>query len=60
MLSVIGLSARYGRAEVLSGVSLEVGAGEVAVLLGRNGAGKSTLFNLLSGQARPDAGAVRL
>ena len=60
MLSVSGLSARYGRAEVLAGVSLEVGAGEVAVLLGRNGAGKSTTMKAIMGLVRPSAGRVAL
>ena len=60
MLSVSGLSARYGRAEVLAEVSLEAGAGEVLVLLGRNGAGKSTTFKGIMGLVRPTAGRVLL
>jgi branched-chain amino acid transport system ATP-binding protein len=60
MLSVSGLSARYGRAEVLAGVSLGVGAGEVLVLLGRNGAGKSTTLKAIMGLVRPTAGRVAL
>jgi branched-chain amino acid transport system ATP-binding protein len=60
MLSVSGLSARYGSAEVLAEVSLEVGAGEVLVLLGRNGAGKSTTFKAIMGLVRPTAGRVLL
>jgi branched-chain amino acid transport system ATP-binding protein len=60
MLSVTDLSARYGRAEVLAGVSLEVAAGEVLVLLGRNGAGKSTTMKAIMGLVRPSAGRVVL
>ena len=60
MLSVAGLCARYGRAEVLAGVSLDVGAGEVMVLLGRNGAGKSTTMKAIMGLVRPSAGRVAL
>ncbi len=60
MLSVSGLSARYGRAEVLAGVSLDVSAGEVLVLLGRNGAGKSTTMKAIMGLVRPSAGRVAL
>ncbi len=47
MLSVEGLSAWYGRAQVLYDVSLSVKGGEVVVLLGRNGAGKSTAFRAI-------------
>ncbi len=60
MLSVSGLSARYGRAEVLAGVSLDVAPGEVLVLLGRNGAGKSTTMKAIMGLVRPSAGRVVL
>ncbi len=60
MLAVSGLSARYGRAEVLAGVSFEVSAGEVLVLLGRNGAGKSTTMKAIMGLVRPSAGRVAL
>ena len=60
MLSVSGLSARYGRAEVLAEVSLDVGAGEVLVLLGRNGAGKSTTMKAIMGLVRPTAGRIVL
>lgn len=49
---------RYGDREILSGVDLHVGEGEVVVLLGPNGAGKSTLLKLLSGILVPDGGEV--
>jgi branched-chain amino acid transport system ATP-binding protein len=48
-LSVAGLDAAYGRAQVLFDVSLHVGAGEAVALLGRNGAGKSTTFRSILG-----------
>jgi branched-chain amino acid transport system ATP-binding protein len=58
MLAVEGLHAHYGRAHILSGVALQVAAGEVMVLLGRNGAGKSTTLKSIMGLVRPSAGRV--
>jgi branched-chain amino acid transport system ATP-binding protein len=49
LLRVEGLQAGYGRAEVLSGVSIEAAAGSVVAVVGPNGAGKSTLLNALMG-----------
>ena len=49
LLKVDGLHAGYGRAEVLSGVSIEAAAGSVVAVVGPNGAGKSTLLNALMG-----------
>ena len=49
LLKVDGLHAGYGRAEVLSGVSIEARAGSVVAVVGPNGAGKSTLLNALMG-----------
>ncbi|WP_431205054.1 heme ABC transporter ATP-binding protein [Bradyrhizobium betae] len=54
------LSKRAGRATLLDGVGLNVGAGEMVAIIGPNGAGKSTLLRLLSGDLRPNAGEVRL
>ncbi len=59
MLEVRGLFAGYGPVEVLRGIDLDVGAGEVVAVLGSNGAGKSTLNNNLSGLFRPFAGSIR-
>jgi branched-chain amino acid transport system ATP-binding protein len=44
MLTVEGLRSRYGRIEVLHGVDLEVGSGEIVTVVGANGAGKTTLL----------------
>ena len=57
-LEVRGLSAGYGAQPVLSGVSLDVGARALVVLVGANGAGKSTLLGAIAGLL-PCTGAVR-
>lgn len=44
LLSIEGLHARYGSAEVLHGIDFDVPAGEVTVVLGANGAGKTTIL----------------
>ena len=59
MLEIAGLRAGYGPIEVLRGVDLTVGAGEIVALLGSNGAGKSTLNNNVSGLYRPFGGSIR-
>jgi branched-chain amino acid transport system ATP-binding protein len=49
MLNVDDLQAFYGNSQVLHGVTLEVGAGEIVALLGRNGAGRSTTAKAIMG-----------
>jgi ABC-type lipoprotein export system ATPase subunit len=48
------------RIAALEDVSLEVGAGTIAALVGRSGSGKSTLVNLLGGLDRPDRGSIEV
>jgi ABC-2 type transport system ATP-binding protein len=55
-----GLEKRYGRAEALRGVDLEVGEGQLVGLLGPNGAGKSTLVKIACGLVRASAGSVEV
>ncbi len=57
LLSVQGLHAGYGRAEVLHGIDLQLAAGSVVTVIGPNGAGKSTLLNALMG-ALPAQGRI--
>jgi branched-chain amino acid transport system ATP-binding protein len=58
MLTVENLDAGYGEAQILFGVDLSVGAGEVVTLLGRNGMGKTTTVRAIMGLIRPRAGRV--
>ncbi len=60
LLKVEGLSAGYGEAVVLHGVSLSINEGETLALLGRNGTGKTTLINTLAGATRQHAGSIAL
>jgi len=59
VLTATGLNAFYGQAHILFDISLQVGRGEVVVLLGRNGAGKSTTLKSLIGLVPPSEGEVR-
>jgi branched-chain amino acid transport system ATP-binding protein len=59
MLEVEGIDAFYGETQVLFGVSLAVGAGEVVSLLGPNGAGKTTTLRAILGLTPARAGRIR-
>jgi branched-chain amino acid transport system ATP-binding protein len=58
MLSIENLWVSYGRNIALRGVSLTVGRGEIAGIIGSNGAGKSTLLRAISGLKRPERGTL--
>ena len=58
MLSIKGLDVAYGESQVLWGVDLEVGAGELVCLMGRNGVGKTTLLKTAIGLLPARRGTV--
>jgi branched-chain amino acid transport system ATP-binding protein len=60
LLRVDNLSAGYGEAVVLNGISLQLGEGRTLALLGRNGTGKTTLINTLAGATRQHGGTIAL
>lgn len=58
LLSLHGISKRFGAVRALTGVDLDVYAGEVVAIVGDNGAGKSTLVKILSGVFPQDEGTI--
>src|SRR5689334_15057646 len=59
MLEVEGIETCYGASQVLFGMELAVGAGEVATLIGRNGMGKTTTVKSIMGIVPVRAGTIR-
>ncbi len=59
-LAVADLTKSFGAKRVLSGVSLEVRAGEMLAILGPSGCGKSTLLRIVAGLLARDGGSVRI
>ena len=60
LLSVRGVTKRFGGITANKGISFDVEPGELVGIIGPNGAGKSTLFECISGFYRPDEGEIRL
>ena len=64
LVSISRLSKGYRRGgqfvPVLSGITLDIAAGEFTALMGPSGSGKSTLLNLIAGIDKPDAGELRV
>ena len=59
-LQLQGVTRCFGKAEVLSGIDLSLGADEMLVVLGPTGAGKTTLLRIVAGLDVPDAGRVEM
>ena len=59
VLSVNGITKRFGGLVALKDVSFDVKKGEVVGLMGPNGAGKTTLLNVIAGEYPPNAGTIR-
>jgi ABC-type branched-subunit amino acid transport system ATPase component len=60
LISVAGLTKRFGGLTAVEDLSLKLFAGEILALIGPNGAGKTTTFNLIAGVHRPTAGSIAL
>ena len=59
LLEVAGIETRYGRSQVLFGISLGVAPGEMVTLMGRNGMGKTTTVRSIMGLTPATAGSIR-
>ncbi len=60
MLSVTGLTMRFGGLNAIDDLSFEAAAGEITAVIGPNGAGKTTVFNCITGFYRPTVGGIAL
>lgn len=60
MISAEGLGRRFGERRALDGIDFELGAGEIAALVGPNGSGKTTFLSCAAGFLRPSSGELRV
>ncbi|WP_157155481.1 MULTISPECIES: ABC transporter ATP-binding protein [unclassified Diaminobutyricimonas] len=60
MLKISDLHVGYGKAQVLTGIELEIARGESVALMGRNGMGKTTLIRAISGLRPPEVSSGRI
>jgi branched-chain amino acid transport system ATP-binding protein len=59
-LALADVSKSFGGVQAVSGVSAEIGTGEIVSIIGPNGAGKTTLLNCISGVFHPERGSITL
>ncbi len=60
MIEIRDIYKRFGKVEVLQGVSVDIEPGHIFAILGPNGSGKTTLIKILLGMVIPDRGTVRI
>jgi branched-chain amino acid transport system ATP-binding protein len=58
LLTLAGVSKRFGGVEAVRNLNFSVAPGEILGLIGPNGAGKTTVFNLISGVVEPTSGRI--
>ena len=58
MLKIDEVEAGYGKVQILNGITLKVGRGQMVALLGGNGTGKSTLLKAISALIQPWSGSI--
>src|SRR3712207_134403 len=58
MIDIKGITKSFGKLQVLKGIDLHIGKGEIVSIVGPSGAGKTTLLQIIGTLDRPDAGSV--
>lgn len=60
MIQLEGITKSFGALQVLKGIDLEIGKGEVVSIVGPSGAGKTTLLQIMGTLDKPDGGRIIL
>ncbi|MBX2985925.1 MAG: ABC transporter ATP-binding protein [Bacteroidia bacterium] len=60
MIKAEGIQKNFGRLQVLKGIDLEIGKGEIVTIVGDSGAGKTTLLHILGTLDKPDSGRLEI
>jgi phospholipid/cholesterol/gamma-HCH transport system ATP-binding protein len=60
LIEIEKLNFAYGARQILAGVNMRFGRGQVVAVMGTSGSGKTTILRLIGGQIRPQSGAVRV